>query len=409
MTKKENMKICVLAPNLSTGGVNYLILLLSAIKKIKPNYEITLLESVRIAYSKELLTKKMIAAGVEVEDFEPRPFVEKNKTHINFLDKIINKHRLKRYKSRQVSRNHVINQSDLVFCPWPYEFDCPDVDKPMVCVPHDFNYTHHFGMNIYDYETALKVRNQHEVWFKKASPIVSTHFIANELKRAFPKVNKDVSVVHLSKLTSFNRMENQKVDEILKEHNIDFDFILSANNNTYHKNYSLLYAGYYYFKQRYPDIKLLMTGWGTDNVQGVSNSPNYIDIFQDSYDVKGFGLVDDEVLIALMQKAKMVINPSLYEAGNGSGLDAWGLGAPVVMSHIEPFVEQMNVLGVRAQTFNPKDPKDIAEAMFRVVENPEQVQKDVKASLKAITDYTWDNVAQKYIDVFEKVVNDYQK
>jgi len=404
MFNVNKRKISIILPDVSIGGVKYLALLLTAIIKLKPNYEITIFEDIKEVYSKKLIIDTLSSLGVIISD---NFFSSKFKTHIKFLDRFINKCRQKAYQKKQLKQLK-LDKADLLFCPWPYEYNCPDVDMPIVCVPHDFNYTHHFGMSIYEYKNALRIRKQHDIWFKKATPIVSSYFIAKELKRAFPQFDKKVNVIHLSKLNNFNRLDEDKVDNILKELNINFNFVLSANNTTYHKNYNLLYAGYYYLKQKYPNIKLIMTGVGTHDVDGICNSPNYIDLFQNKYDVKGLGLVKDEVLIALMQRAKMVINPSLYEAGNGSGLDAWGLGTPVVMSNIEPFVEQMNVLGVKAQTFDPKDAKDMADAMIRILENSEQTQKDVQDSLIAINNYTWENIAQKYVDVFEKAILEYK-
>jgi len=46
-----------------------------------------------------------------------------------------------------------------------------------------------------------------------------------------------------------------------------------------------------------------MVGLGTNNTEGLSNFPNYIDFFQHNYDVKEYGLVKDSALITLMQKA----------------------------------------------------------------------------------------------------------
>jgi len=70
------------------------------------------------------------------------------------------------------------------------------------------------------------------------------------------------------------------------------------------------------------------------------------------------------------------------------------------MYDIEPFREQMDVLGVKAQVFDPKDPKAMAEAMIKIMKNPDQTRKDVQDPLNAINNYTWEDVAQKYIDVF---------
>lgn len=408
MPNLNTKKIAIILPVCSLGGAKYFSLLLKAIIKLKNNYQIKIWCDMKDAYAKTLIVDALSPLGVEFEDFNPKEFIEKKKSNIKFLNKLINDIRKFKFSLKSI-KTKVLNKYDLLFCPWPYFFMCPSIKIPIVCVPHDFNYTHHFGNNIYEKKYAKIIKEQHEVWFDKSTPIVSTNFMANELKNAFPDFKKDVFVAHLSKLNDFEKLPDEKVEQILSNIGIYSEYILCANNTTYHKNFNLLYGGYYYLKQKHPNIKLVMAGWGTEDFNGKSNSPYCIDVFEEEKDVIGLGLVSDEILNALLQKAKLVINPSLYEAGNGSGLDAWGFGAPVAMSDIEPFREQMEILGVKAQTFDPQNAKDIANAMIRIIDNPEWAQNDVEISKEAIKNYSWEKVAQKYINVFEKTMKEHNE
>lgn len=401
MQNLEQRKIAVILPPCSTGGIKYFCLLIKSIIKLRPNYQIKIWKDMKDSYCKSLIDEELANLGIEAKNFDSRIFIEKKKSNIKFLNNAINKFR-RLLRSKSTINSRILDTFDLVFCPWPYDYNCPDTNAPIVCVPHDFNYTHHFGMNTYGYEAALRMKNQHSIWFEKSTPVVSTNFMADELKKAFPDFQGDVEVAHLTKLNDFQKLEESRVDEILAENGIKFDYVLCANNTCYHKNFNILYSGYYHLKQKYPNIKLVLIGHGTESFRGKSNSPQYIDVFNKDPDILGYGLVPDEVLVALMQRAKAVVNSSLYEAGNGSGLDAWGLGAPVVMSDIIPFREQIEVLGVKAQLFDPQNGKDLADAIIRVLDNPEQTKKEIILSEEAIKNYSWDKVAQKYIDIFEK-------
>lgn len=405
MINSETKKIAILLPTASTGGIKYLYLLVQAIIKLKPNYQIKVWKDHLDPYLESLLIQKLSSLGVTFESFDSRAFVEKKKCNIKFINDLFNKLRKKRRLSKGLSPK-VLNDNDLVFCPWPYNFDCPTTDAPIVCVPHDFNYAHHFGINTYGYENASIIRAQHKIWFERSNPVVSTNFMAQELRNTFPNFNGDVSVAHLSKLNDFEKLTDEKVEEIFTNYGINFNYILCANNTCYHKNLNILYGGYYHLKEKYPNLKLVMVGHGTEGFRGKSNSTQSIDIFQEDPDIIGLGLVSDEVLIALMQRASSVINSSLYEAGNGSGLDAWGLGTPVAMSDIAPFREQLDVLGVKAQLFDPQSSKDLAQAVIKIIENPEQTKEDVEISLNAINNYSWEKVAQKYITIFEKTMKE---
>lgn len=394
----EKKKIAVVLPTCSVGGAKYLYLLLQAILKLKPNYQIKLWHDFKNDYAKDLIIDKLSPLGVEFKVFNSRNSAK------NFFSKLQSLIKVKN-SFKDVSKKE-LKDFDLLFCPWPYDFNCPKVDIPMICVPHDFNYTHHFGLPVYSNEQASMLKMQHKVWFDKTTPIVSTNFMARELRNVFPELKKEIPVIHLSALNDFEKLEDNSVNKILTGFGVNFEYVLCANNTCSHKNFNLLYGGYYYLKQKYPNIKLVLVGPGTARFNGKSNSATYIDWFSKEKDVVGLGMVSDEVLTALMQRAKLVINPSLYEAGNGSGLDAWGLGVPVAMSDIEPFREQMETLGVRAQTFDPQNAKDIVNAMIRVIENTEETKENVKKSREAIKNYGWDKIAQKYIDVFEKVMKE---
>jgi glycosyltransferase involved in cell wall biosynthesis len=91
----------------------------------------------------------------------------------------------------------------------------------------------------------------------------------------------------------------------------------------------------------------------------------------------------------------------LYEAGNGPGMDAWEMGVPVAMSKIASFIEHLQIQGLHAETFDPRNPSEIAEKIDRIISNPEYTENNVKKSLEAIKKITWEDTAKKYIKIFE--------
>jgi glycosyltransferase involved in cell wall biosynthesis len=73
---------------------------------------------------------------------------------------------------------------------------------------------------------------------------------------------------------------------------------------------------------------------------------------------------------------------------------------PVAMSNIPAFIEHIEVFGVRAQMFNPKNSSDIADKIQNILMNKELALEDAKISQASIKNLTWDNVAEKYIKIF---------
>ena len=298
-----------------------------------------------------------------------------------------------------------------MFYSWPYENEALNTKKPLFFIPHDFICTHSFGLEGIGFYTHIQYESLYQSLKKfvdlGAHPIVSSHFVASEYNRIFPDSLYKPSIVYLSSLNKYKKNTIQEIKKYLKNNNINDDYILFASNNMPHKNLINVLSAWYYIKQKYPHIKLIISGYGNDHILGKVNTPYYMDhIYQeDDYDVKSVGLQSDEDFSLLIQGAKIVINASLCEAGNGSGLDAWALGVPVAMSCIEPFLNQIEHLGVKAAVFDPKNPKDIAQSIIDLLDNPEQMKENARVSQQKMAEYSWDKVAKQYLDLFKTTIN----
>ena len=127
---------------------------------------------------------------------------------------------------------------------------------------------------------------------------------------------------------------------------------------------------------------------------------------QERIAVVGLGYVSNLQMDALIQCARAVVSSSLYEAGNGPGLDAWARAVPVVMSEILPFIEHIEVQDVKAHVFDPRNPQDIANKIIAILSDPEKAKEDALYSQKAMQKITWETVAEKYLAVFNKAVRE---
>jgi glycosyltransferase involved in cell wall biosynthesis len=112
--------------------------------------------------------------------------------------------------------------------------------------------------------------------------------------------------------------------------------------------------------------------------------------------------VSNDQIDALIQCATVVVSASLYEAGNGPGLDAWARGVPVAMSNIAAFMEHIEVQGVKAFVFDPRDPRDIAAKLREVLDDPDRARSEAEMSRRALENLTWRNCAAQYLQVFEQ-------
>ena len=392
------------------GGVRYDRALLIAIRKIRPDIDITYFTPGNKLKFEGIYTE-LSDAGINIKPVSHAiPLLTRIVYSINYWvsgggflygDHIVGKilNGIKKKVKGSLSTTHKLDHYDLVFFTWPYFMDCPDLICPIFFIPHDFNYKYFFGAHIYRKETVDILTHQHEMWLEKAKPIVSTHFMASELGKFYPKYKDKISVVHLAPFSLSNHSE-EKAFEIVQKLGIDYDYILYPCNTTYHKNLGVLISAVYILNKRGKNIKLVYVGYDTQDIKGKAD---YVGVESNDkdFDVIGLGYVSNDEIDALIKHAKAVVSPSLYEAGNGPGLDAWMQGTPVAMSDIPAFIEHMQIQGVRARVFDPKNPYDIAEKIEWILDHPRQAKEDAMYSAKKIREWSWENVARKYIQIFE--------
>lgn len=294
-----------------------------------------------------------------------------------------------------------LNKFDATFFAWPYGIECPPCSTPVAFIPHDFNYSHFVGTFIESPRTIASLRRQHQLWLERAHPIVSTQFIADELSRTFPGYHGSAKVIRLAQLGQMDSLKRDEALAIVERLGIVGDYLLCLNNISAHKNLGQLLAGFHYVSMKYPDLKLVLVGFGTEGILGNVHTPYYLDWKSENGNVLGLGLRSDREVTALIRCAKLVVNASLYEAGNGSGLDAWSAGTPVAMSDIPAFKEQLQALDVRAETFNPRCCYEIRDALMRIIERPETAESNAEYSRKSMGRYTWKDVAMQYFEFFD--------
>ena len=298
-----------------------------------------------------------------------------------------------------ISRNY-----DLLFFPWPFFMRYPEAFCPVVGIFHDLNFKYFFGSPVMSSQQIDRLDNEFGLWLRRAFPVVSSYFMADELKKFYPYCSDKVKVVHLAPPNTMSSLNPEAAHAVVEKMGIKAPYLLYPTNISAHKNLGTLFAAMevlYGFGHR---LSLILTGNGTKMATGTATP---IGLQRNTRDpnVIGLGYVSNIQMDALIQCAKAVVTTSLYEAGNGPGLEAWAKGIPVAMSRIPAYVEHMKVQGVRAEVFDPRNPKDIAEKIRNILANPQKAQEDALLSQKALQTLTWPSVAEKYLSIFEEVIS----
>ena len=293
---------------------------------------------------------------------------------------------------------------DLAFFPWPFLLSFPQLACPTVGVFHDFNYKYYFsGSFAFSPTQRAQLERDMLTWIQNCTPVVSSAFIASELAAIYAKATDDIHVVPLAPFGSGAPASEKQAREVLARLGIHGQYILCPTHMCSHKNVGPLIAATALLQKRGHQITLVLTGAGTDAVRGHAQTFG-VRLDGRNGNVLGLGYVTNFEIDCLIQCAAAVVNPSLYEAGNGPGVDAWSQGTPVAMSNIPAFLEHIDVLGVRAQVFDPYDSKDIADKIAFILSDPERARADAEYSRLAISRKTWDDTAAGYLRVFMRAV-----
>lgn len=113
------------------------------------------------------------------------------------------------------------------------------------------------------------------------------------------------------------------------------------------------------------------------------------------------GFIPEKDLRIFYQNAELVVIPSFYEGFGLVGLEAMSLGKPVVCSDIPALRE---VFGPAALFFNPYNPSDTAEKIFKVLKDEKLKQDLINKGFEQIKKYSWKKMVQNTLEIYKEVL-----
>lgn len=116
---------------------------------------------------------------------------------------------------------------------------------------------------------------------------------------------------------------------------------------------------------------------------------------------------DDEELAKLYSSADVFVLASLYESFPLTPLEAMACGAPVVTTKYG--TEDYAVDGETALVVPPKNPKKMAEAILRILQDEGLKEKLRKKGLGVAKQFTWEKTVNKLEHMFKKALTEDEK
>ena len=150
-----------------------------------------------------------------------------------------------------------------------------------------------------------------------------------------------------------------------------------------------------------PDAKIVIAGTG-------ENFKKYEEMMvnRDNFIVHNYHIPYKEGA-ELFQKCSLVVLPYIDASQSGVIPTAYGFKKPVVVTNVGSIPEIVDD-GITGFIVPPKNPKALADAIVRLLKN-EKLRKQMGevAYKKLKTDLSWDNIAEKTIEVYEKAINEH--
>jgi glycosyltransferase involved in cell wall biosynthesis len=387
------------------GATRFVRALLPALRKTRPELDVTFFGNAG-SIQRDRIAEEFSAAGVRVHELQSVRLIPWKSRPLRTRAWYKIRRRIRPaglIPPDDVAANldrelpEVVGGSDVAFFPWPYGLSVPPLRCASVTTVHDLNFKYFFGAPIFSPSDSQILNDRIGEWLRKARAIASSQFMADEIARFYPSAR----AVAMIRLAPFSELGHDGAAEALVRLGVGEPYLLYPTHMTVHKNIGPLIAAQALIRERFPKIRLVLTGSGTEAATGRATALGSVREAPDP-DVIGLGYVSNHEIDSLIDCASVVVNPSLYEAGNGPGLDAWSVGTPVAMSNIPAFTEHLSAFGVEAAVFDPRDPADIAAKISDILDRTDEWIKAARRSRAAISEYTWEHVARAYLQVFDR-------
>ena len=180
---------------------------------------------------------------------------------------------------------------------------------------------------------------------------------------------------------------------------LDAPFVLYAGNIKPHKNVDRLIEAFAQLRQRGMDqVKLLIIG---DDISKYSNLRRLVHRHQLHQQVRFLGFVSTDTLAALYQLAQVFVFPSLYEGFGLPPLEAMANGTPVITSNVSSLPE---VVDDAALLIDPMDAGGIADAMYRVLNDPALRADLIRRGHDRVKAFSWTTSVTRTHEIYMDVV-----
>ncbi len=268
--------------------------------------------------------------------------------------------------------------------------------RPQVFTLHDLS-LHHWR----------RAHPRERVWFadlflKRRLPeadliMTPSEFIRGELQRTFAIPRERIFVTPEAAAPIFRRLNDEECAqrlERLRRKGLPGDFILFVGSLEPRKNIDTLIRGLARCRSQVPLLLCGHSGWGA--------KPWREELRRLGLEKRVFypGYVTDSELVALYNRALLLVYPSLYEGFGLPLLEAMACGCPVLTSNRASLPE---VTGNAARLLEePENPEEMATVLDELLSDRHKRAAMSRRGRKRAAQFTWERTARATLAVFRQ-------
>jgi alpha-1,3-rhamnosyl/mannosyltransferase len=199
----------------------------------------------------------------------------------------------------------------------------------------------------------------------------------------------------------YKKIPKKNIEAIKKKYNIPTNYFLFVGTFQPRKNLNLIVEAYQKLPGKIKDTHaLVLVGNDNYNHPLILNAKEKIN----TNSIISLQGVSEKEKISLMQGAKCLLLPSLYEGFGLPILEAFASKIPVITSNISSMPE---VAGDCAILIDPHKVNSLVEAMIQISKNSIFVKKLINKGYQRSKLFSWNACAKATIKIYIKVIKEY--
>lgn len=213
--------------------------------------------------------------------------------------------------------------------------------------------------------------------------------------------SRKVEIAHSGIGSEFRVIKNDaNLSRVKSKYELGEKFILFLGTVEPRKNIEGLILAYNQLRFSAPelrDYKLVIAGgrgWRSGGIYRRWEKSPYKE------DIKFLDYIDRNDKPCLYNLASLFVYPSFYEGFGFPPLEAMACGVPVIASFSSSLPE---VCGSAALLLDPHDADGMARGMREILSNGKLRSEYISQGLKRAKDFSWENTAKKYLELFKNL------